>query len=229
MGENKKTKVTEGSLKAGKRSQDISLKKMKTMQSIMDAVGRIIEKRGYPGLTIMNIEAEAKQHRKLIYLYFGNLNNLIETYIRQKDFWIFATKDFLKQLENDTLHIGKDEIVKLLQDQWSTMLDDKVLQGIIHWELGKSNDVLKKIVDRRTEIGEQLFGAVEPDFEDKNVDLRAILGLLIGGVYYISMHATTTGSTFCGINVNQPEGKERIDTALKTVVEWLYEKAGKSN
>lgn len=225
MDRNKKTKGSKEPSKESKEKQDVSLKKMRTMQSFMDAVGRIIEKRGYPSLTIMNIEAEAKQHRRLIYLYFGNINNLIETYIRQKDFWLFATQDFIKQLENNRLHIKKNDVVKLLQDQLNTMLDDRVLQGILHWELGKSNEVLRTVMERRIKIGEQLFEAVEPGFEDKGVDLRAIMALLIGGVYYISMHSNATASFFCGIDVNQPDGKKRIAAALKTVVDWIYEKA----
>src|SRR5690554_5667765 len=198
MEKNKKTEGGKEPSKTSKEKKEVSLKKMKTMQSLMDAVGRIIEQRGYPGLTIMNIEAEAKQHRRLIYLYFGNVENLIETYIRQKDFWLFATQDLIKQLENEALHIEKNDIVKLLQDQLNTMLHDKVLQGIIHWELGKGNEVLRTVMERRTEISEQLFSAVEPNFKDKGVDLRGILALLIGGVYYISMQSTTTGGFFCG-------------------------------
>lgn len=223
MDRNKQTKPIKEPSKTSKGKQEVSLKKMRTMQSIMDAVGRIIEKRGYPGLTIMNIEAEAKQHRRLIYLYFGNIDNLIETYIRQKDFWLFATQDFIKQLKSDSLQIDKKDIVKLLQDQLNTMLDDKVLQGILHWELGKSNEVLRTVMERRIKIGEQLFEAVEPDFENKGVDLRAIMALLIGGVYYISMHSNTTASFFCGIDVNQSDGKKRIANALETIVDWIYE------
>ncbi len=225
MEKNKKTEGGKEPSKTIKEKKEVSLKKMKTMQSLMDAVGRIIEQRGYPGLTIMNIEAEAKQHRRLIYLYFGNVENLIETYIRQKDFWLFATQDLIKQLENEALHIEKNDIVKLLQDQLNTMLHDKVLQGIIHWELGKGNEVLRTVMERRTEISEQLFSAVEPNFKDKGVDLRGILALLIGGVYYISMQSTTTGGFFCGIDANQPNGQKQIADALKTVVDWIYEKA----
>lgn len=224
MDRNKKKKAIKEPLKANAQ-KEISVKKMRTMQSIMDAVGRIIEKRGYPGLTIMNIEAEAKQHRKLIYLYFENVDNLIETYIRQKDFWLFATKDFIDRLESGRIQIGKKEITKLLQDQLNTMVDDKVLQGILHWELGKSNDVLETGMKRRVEIGERLFRAVESDFDKKEVDFRAIMSLLIGGVYYISMHSTTISASFCGIDVNQPVGRKRISEALKIVVEWIYEKA----
>lgn len=211
--------------KVGKPNSAMTPKKIRTMQSIIDAVGKVIEKLGYPGLTITNIETEAKQHRRLIYLYFGNVDNLVETYIRQKDFWGFATKEFIEQLENKSLHIGKTDVVKLLQDQLGTMLEDKILQRIIHWELGENNEMLRKVADRREAIGEQLFGIIEPDFAAKGVDLRAILALLIGGIYYLSIHGSTNGSLFCGIDVNQPEGKERIASTLDTLIEWSYENA----
>jgi hypothetical protein len=46
------------------------------------------------------------------------------------------------------------------------------------------------------------------------LDLRAILAIMISSVYCLYLHAINNKTTFCGVNINQPEGKDRIDTAL---------------
>lgn len=103
---------------------------------------------------------------------------------------------------------------------------DKALQKIIHWELGESNKILRKIADNREEIGEQIFSAIIPGFSDTNVDLRARLALLIGGIYYLTLHAKTNGSSFCGIDLNEELGRNRIENAIKDIIFEAYEKAG---
>ena len=104
-------------------------------------------------------------------------------------------------------------------------MNDKALQKIIHWELGEKNKVLRKVSDSRETLGEELFRLVEPAFEASDIDIRAMLALQIGGLYYLSLHAKANGSLFCGIDINHPEGKERISKALKKVVELCYKEA----
>ena len=100
----------------------------------------------------------------------------------------------------------------------------KELQQILLWELSEPNPVLRKISDDREALGELLFQFVEPAFKETSLDLRAILAVLISGVYYSALHAVNNGSTFCGIDVMQPEGQERIKGALSQVMNLCYEK-----
>ncbi|MHA7607292.1 hypothetical protein ACV0BM_000355 [Elizabethkingia meningoseptica] len=82
--------------------------------------------------------------------------------------------------------------------------------------------MLRNISDKRETLGEQIFSIITPDFEKVDVDVRARLALLVGGMYYLSLHANSNGSTFCGIDINETEGKERIERAI---VSETYEKA----
>ena len=64
-----------------------------------------------------------------------------------------------------------------------------------------------------------------PNFEKAPVDLRARLALMIGGIYYLSLHAKANGSTFCGIDLNESEGQERIENEIRNIIFEAYEKA----
>lgn len=213
----KKRKVSSGPIR----------EKARTKRKLISAVGKVIQKKGYAGLNVASISKEAGLDRRLVYTYFGSLDNLIETYVKQKDYWSSNVKeDFLASLEDDT-ELKSEDIFNLLQGQFDAVLKDKALQKIIHWELGEKNKMLRKISDNRELLGEELFKRIEPNFVGTDIDIRAILALQIGGLYYLSLHAKANGSLFCGIDINEMEGKERIEKALETVLSLCYQKSEK--
>lgn len=199
--------------------------KSRTMHRLIMAVGEVIQNQGYAGLNISNISKKAGVDRKLVYTYFGSLDNLIETYIQQKDYWNTKAKAVIEQLSEDPQPIDADKMAALLRGQFEAILADRSLQKIIHWEIGEKNEILRKLSDSREETGERLLRNLDPHFEPKGIDLRAVLALQVGGLYYLALHAASNGSTFCGIDITQPQGIERIKKALDTIIHDVFEKA----
>ncbi len=196
--------------------------KARTMEKLIAAVGKVIKKYGYPGLTIANIASESGLDRKLVYTYFGTLDNLIEIYITRQDYWKSkANQQIESLLQADTL--SKLAMVNLLQGQFDQVLNDKTLQRIIHWELGVKSKPLRKLADAREEIGELLLKKFEATYSTKDVDIRAVLAIQTAGLYYLALHAKSNGSTFCGIDLNTEEGKNRIRKSVETTLEHLLE------
>lgn len=200
--------------------------KSRTKQQLIDAVGKVIKKKGYAAISGPNIAKEAKVHKKLIWTYFGGIDNLVEEFLQQKDFWRVAEKEVVGEMLEAPEAIGRNEIYTLLESQFKTLLNEELLRKIIHWELERENKVLRKIADQREEMGQHLFNIIEPDFLNADgVDLRATLVLQIGGIYYLALHAKSNGSTFCGIDVNEENGEERILNALMEIINHIYDKA----
>lgn len=229
MGRKKKTEIenTEDTTPKTRKTLSGPLRdKSRTMARMVAAVGKVIQKKGYPGLTAPNIAIAAGVDKKLVWTYFGGIDNLIEEYVRQKDFWKFAAKGYIDDLLKNPEDIGKNEISGILQSQFEVLHKDKALQKIIHWELGETNKMLRKIADKREEIGEQLFSVIMPAFETTNVDFRAKLALVLGGIYYLSLHSRSNGSLVCGIDINEEEGRSRIENAIQDIIFEAYEKAG---
>ncbi|MNK98506.1 hypothetical protein D3C87_1188720 [compost metagenome] len=227
MGRKKKseTEITQESTPKERKTLSGPLRdKSRTMARMVAAVGKVIQKKGYPGLTAPNIAIAAGVDKKLVWTYFGSVDNLIEEYVRQKDFWKFAAKGYIDDLLKKPENIGKNEIGRLLKSQFEVLLKDKALQKIIHWELGESTKMLRKVADRREEIGEEIFSLIIPDFETADVDLRARLALLVGGIYYLSLHSKSNGSLVCGIDVNEDAGRERIENAIQEIIFEAYDK-----
>ena len=192
--------------------------KARTMRRMVAAVGKVLKKKGYPGLTIANIAIEAQVDRKLVYSYYGSLDKLVGIYLREQDYWkTKAKKQISLLLKKDS--ISKQEMDDLLIGQFDAVLQDKILQRILQWELSEPNKALRMIADEREDVGEELLKKYEADLPNDDVDIRAIIALQTTGLYYLALHAKSNGSTFCGIDINKEEGEERIKKALSTVLD----------
>ena len=70
--------------------------------------------------------------------------------------------------------------------------------------------------------GLTFFALADKELKGKNIDLRAVAGLLVGGIYYMVLHAKSTDSLFCEIDINKPEGMKRIKDAISLILKNTY-------
>ena len=218
-----KKKITEDNQKKERKVTSGPIRdKERTKARMIAAVGKVIQKKGYHALNGPNIALECGLNKALIWNYFGGLDKLVEAYLTQKDFWQIGDKGVLEQMISNPNDISVDLINELLKSQLNTFLKDKTKQKIIHWGLGEKTKALKNISDRREMLGEELFKYIDPKFKDSDDDPRAVLALLVSGIYYMSLQATATGSTFCGIDINTEEGKARIERSIQRILEQTF-------
>ncbi|KGE16009.1 TetR/AcrR family transcriptional regulator [Sphingobacterium deserti] len=199
--------------------------KEKTKRRLIATVGKVLQKYTYSGLTITNIAKESGLNPKLIYLYFGNLDGLIEEYIIEKDFWSPKSRTQITELLEHPKPIGAEAMNEVFQLQFDAFLKDKAIQRIIHWEMGMKNKLLRKVADDRENIGNQLLERIDPSFNETDIDIRATLALILGGIYYLTLHAKNNGSTIAGIDINEDEGRERIEQAIERLITRDFEAA----
>lgn len=195
--------------------------KERTKQKLMAAVGKIIKTKGYSGLMVSKIAAVAGFDKKLIYEYFGSTEKLIDEYIKTQDYWSQMNKEFDIDLSDG----GKEISKHVLLDQFESLRKNKELQKIIVWQLSESKPMLKKIIDQREEVGEALFSNItDKHFGEKANNYRAIIALLISGIYHLNLFASHNGTKFCGIDVKSEEGRKEIENAIQDIIEMAYQK-----
>src|SRR5690606_13119863 len=85
----------------------------RTMRRLNKAKHAVIETEGYTGLTATNIAKAAGLSRRSISRHFGNVENLIETYVKGKDYWVAAAGD-APALAEKSRGKGTKEILKTL-------------------------------------------------------------------------------------------------------------------
>src|SRR5690606_28110531 len=83
--------------------------KERTKRRLIATVVKVLQKYTYAGLTITNIAKESGLNPQLIYLYFGNLDGLIEEYILEKDFWAGKLKRQIMELAGNPKFINAQD------------------------------------------------------------------------------------------------------------------------
>ena len=195
--------------------------KEKTKQKLLNAVGKILKTKGYSGLMVSKIAAVAGFDKKLIYEYFGSTDKLIDEYIKSQDYWSRFEPD-----SNIDLSDGGKELCKsAILNQFENLKKNKELQKILVWEMSESRPILKKLLDQREEVGEDLFKNItDPYFGDKAEDYRAITAILVAGIYHLNLFTGHNGTTFCGIEMKTEEGRKKIEKALVDIIDFAYNK-----
>ncbi|WP_034669227.1 TetR/AcrR family transcriptional regulator [Chryseobacterium populi] len=194
--------------------------KEKSKQKLLDAVGKILKTKGFSALKVNYIAETAGLDKKLIYNYFGGIDQLIDQYLQSEDFWSILTKKVSHLDVND----GGQALSKaLLLSQFDYVYENTECQKIILWGLSENRKSLKKLAKNREIEGELVFKNIFDQHFGSNACLyRAIAALLISGIYYLDIFATTKSSTFCGLDLNSKTGRAEIQEAISFIVSQAY-------
>jgi AcrR family transcriptional regulator len=196
--------------------------KERTKLKILNAVGEILKRDGYTGLRINKIVALAKVDRKTLYEYFGNVDNLIETYIRNKDYYM-AYHDQAEALAKEYTSKKANELTqKLLLKQLETFSLDEEMQKILLWHMSEINPLLYEINEERERIGSIFMNLCTPQFEDTPVHIRGRIALIIGGIYFLVLYSKNTKGEFCQLDLNTEQGMESIRISIAQMIDEAF-------
>ncbi|WP_121966517.1 TetR/AcrR family transcriptional regulator [Myroides sp. N17-2] len=196
--------------------------KEKSKEEILKAVGTILKEKGYVGLKVNDIAATAGLDKKLIYNYFGGVDQLLDEYINSQYFWNNVDPENL--LSEATKDGGKEIGKALLAEQFDFVQQNKEFQKLLIWQLSEERDSLKNIVNKQEEVGELLFQNVSDKFfGDKATDYRALMAILVSGAYYLNLYTEHNGRYFCGIDLKSEQGRQQIKDAMNMMVDKMYE------
>ncbi|MEH3114579.1 TetR/AcrR family transcriptional regulator [Pedobacter terrae] len=195
--------------------------KEKSKQKFLHAVEKILHTKGFSGLKVNDIARTAGLDKKLIYNYFGGKDGLIDEYIRSQDFWSNVKSESGGSLVNDG---GKKFSKAMLLSQFDYIFKNKNIQKILLWGLVENRKSLKKLASDREENGARLFESItDPYFEENAKRYRAIIALLISGIYYLDIYANTNDCTFCGLDLKSVAGRSEIENAISFLIDKTYE------
>ncbi|AZA76903.1 TetR/AcrR family transcriptional regulator [Chryseobacterium sp. G0186] len=198
--------------------------KERSKKKFLDAVGKILKTKGYAGLKVNDIAATAGVDKKMIYTYFGGMDGLMDEYIRSQDYWINATTDKIDKIIPEIKDGGKSFIEEMLLSQFDYVYTNKEAQKVLLWSLSESRKSLKKLIDTQEENGEHIFNNMfDPYFKENSGDFRGVMAIMVSGLYYLNMFASVNGSIFCGLDMNSPEGREKIKNAITFMVGQTYD------
>jgi len=197
--------------------------KERTKENLIIALGEILKKDGFSGLSISRVAEEAKVDRRLIYEYFGGLEGLVKEYLNNNDYWNIRTEEISGIIESSKADNGKALAYQVLENQFDSLIGNEEMRRIITWGLSEKLAVLKELDLKREHIGDQLLREVfDGTFDHSDKNFRAMYAILMGGVYYLTLHSKMQENPFCGIDLEQPSGQEEIKKALKQFIDLAY-------
>lgn len=200
--------------------------KERSKEKFLEAVGKILETKGYSGLKVNDIAATAGVDKKMIYNYFGGTDQLIDEYISSLDFWSNVDGNTAPEIADG----GQEFSKQLLTQQFDYVASNKNLQKILLWGVAEKRNSLRNIADERERNGEQLFSQIaDPYFAENALQYRAIMAILISGIYYLNLYKGVNAETFCGIDLTKNEGSQQIKGALGKIIDLVYEDHNKEN
>jgi AcrR family transcriptional regulator len=197
--------------------------KERTRIKLLRSVGSILKKEGFVGLSVTNVAKKADVNRKLVYEYYGTLENLVKEYLNTRDYWRVSLDHIDEIIEKGKKDFGRQAAFDLLDQQFDSLMNNEEMRKIITWGLSENISSLKDLNKEREFLAEQLFTRlIDGHFLGKDKNIRAIDAILVGGIYYLTLQAKMTGETMCGIDVNTQEGQIEIKKTLKQIIDWAY-------
>lgn len=188
-----------------------------TEKRLLDTVGRIIIEEGFERVGINAVAARSGVSKILIYRYFGSIEGLLTTYIRQHDFWI----NFPVEVP------GREELPLFLKKVFRTQIrelrSNPVLKRLYRWELSCNNDMIVKLREQREQIGLGLIEKVSRLADYPQKELAAMASILTASIYYLVMLEDSC-PVFNGIAIDSDSGWEQIYDGIEVFIDKVFPK-----
>ena len=190
--------------------------KANLIECINNAAEEQIRKDGFSNILVTDIIKRAKIEPIVFYKRYNNLEAFLSEFVKNYDYWF---SDVLKDLKNPIT--SEDGLNEIFQQLLSELNKDSIMLELLRWEIANGNSTTNRTAMLRETHIMPLVKDFEMLFHDKGVDIAALTALIIGGVYYLSLHKER--SPFSGIDINTDVGISRIQNAIQYFVSRIYE------
>ncbi len=192
-----------------------------TRRKLLDAVSAIMREQGFAGLRTGAIARHVGRDKNLIRYHFTGLAGLQKAYIREKDYWPPFFERFALSADSSAFDI-EQLFSELMQENLRFFYSDVEMQKIILWQISEKNALMRSISDAREADGAKLLDLTDRFFLGTDVNFRAVIALLLGGVYYMVLHANGNGSVVCGIDVHSEKERAQVLRTIGQIVSWSF-------
>lgn len=187
------------------------------IEDIRKAAVESVLKRGFSGSLVSEIIKKAKIEPVVFYKRYKNLEEFFSEFVKGYDYWFSdVAKEANKQVTS------YDQFIALIEGLQECMIEKSVMQELIRWEIAEDNNITKRTASIREMFTIPLVEKYDNLFKNSGIDFVAIATIIVSGLYYLYLHKDR--STFCNIDMNTEEGRNRINQAIKFLSEPLFNK-----
>lgn len=178
-------------------------------EAIRTALERLIIKHGFNDITLVKLAQEAGVEPSVIYNRFDTIDELLEKYVRQYDY-------FLKNIDFKKESTVKANVAKLFTNLINELYENDIMQRVLVWEMNDTHEITRLMAMRRELDNSDLI----EHFKGELNNFKGISSMMIAGIYYLILHRKI--STFSHVNYNSQEGKEFMIETVGYMVDKLF-------
>lgn len=180
-----------------------------------------MREQGFAGLRTGAIARLVGKDKNLVRYHFSGLAGLQKAYIREKDYWPPFFERFSVGADSSAFEL-EQLFSELMAENLRFFYGDTEMQKIILWQISEKNALMRSISDAREADGAKLLDLTDRFFSGTDVNFRAVIALLLGGVYYMVLHANGNGSVVCGIDVHSERDRADVLRTIGQIVSWTF-------
>lgn len=119
----------------------------------------------------------------LFYKRYNNVETFLSEFVKNCDYW------FSEVLENLKYPLmSREGMTEVFQRLLLELRKDSIMLELLRWEVANGNSTTTRTAMLREIHISPLVKDFEIVFRDKGIDVAALSALIIGGVYYLSLH-----------------------------------------
>lgn len=101
---------------------------------------------------------------------------------------------------------SREFFAKMLKTLYTNLEEEAVMQKLLIWELSENNSVTQRASGIRDIMATSLLAYYKDIFKPSGVDIKNVIAILFGGVYYLVLHRKC--SAFLSVDFNTNEGRK---------------------
>ena len=184
-------------------------------EAIHKAATAQIKKKGFSLALVTDIVKRAKIEPIVFYNRYKNLDEFYDTFVKQYDYWLI-----------DMINSGKPELYSeeglagMLENLFNSILSDKLMTELLRWEITEGNHITERTARIRELHTLELLDKFDGILRKGDMDIAAVIVVFVAGLYYVVLHKDR--SSFGGVDINTPQGKERIHNACRSIASMFF-------
>jgi AcrR family transcriptional regulator len=184
-------------------------------EAIHKAAVAQIKKKGFSLALVTDIVKRAKIEPIVFYNRYKNLDEFYSEFVKNYDYW-------LSDLIRDSIQeIGSEESYSnILEKLMNNLISDPIMTELLRWEIAEGNHITERTSRLRELHALELTKNYQGLYNREDLDVAAISAILVAGIYYLILHKDR--SSFGGIDLNSPQGKRRVSTAIRSIAAMMY-------
>ncbi len=188
---------------------------------VMNVLEGLIQENGFENLSIQEVCRKANLTYNTFYRNFATLDNLLDQFINQYDFWLNKSlnKEQLEQLG------GENFLLLMFEKLYTDLQENRVMQKLLVWGLSGQSDIPLTYSQLREEKSHAFIEYYSKQGEELFIDMQAFIALMISGVYYMTLYSNNKITTFMGLNFAENQNKQRFIEVIKQIIKIFYNNA----